>query len=192
VRQGGPALPAQSPARVGHLSPRIPEELRTERLLLRRWRPDDPEALATIYTDPDYLEHMRPLDLEQTRAQIERLDRTWSTEGYGQWAAEDLADGTLAGRIGLLCHRDWPLVDGPVPEVGWVLRRDLWGRGLATEGGRAAIECWREDLDDPRLISITSPANRRSRAVMERLGLKYRGEARWHDHDVVWYALDRA
>jgi len=161
-------------------------------MLLRRWRADDAEALAAIYTDPDYLEHMRALDLEQTRAQIERLDRAWSAEGYGQWAAEDRADGSLAGRIGLLCHRDWPLVDGPVPEVGWVLRRDLWGRGLATEGGRAAIACWREHLDDPQLISITRPANRRSRAVMGRLGLVYGGEARWHDHDVIWHALDRA
>jgi hypothetical protein len=40
-------------------------------------------------------------------------------------------------------------------------------------------------------ISITTPANRRSRAVMERLGVTHRGEERWHGHDVVWYALDR-
>ena len=72
-----------------------------------------------------------------------------------------------------------------------MLHRDWWGRGLATEAGRAGLECWREHLDDPQLISITTPANRRSRAVMERLGLAYRGETRWHGHDVVWYALDR-
>ena len=72
-----------------------------------------------------------------------------------------------------------------------MLHRDWWGRGLATEGGRAGLECWREQLDDSQLISITRPANGRSRAVMERLGLTFRGETHWHGHDVVWYAVDR-
>jgi RimJ/RimL family protein N-acetyltransferase len=75
--------------------------------------------------------------------------------------------------------------------VGWVLHSDFWGRGLATEAGRASIELWRTHLDDPQLISITAPDNARSRAVMERLDLTYRGTAFWHDTDVVWYALDR-
>jgi RimJ/RimL family protein N-acetyltransferase len=173
------------------MTPALPDEVRTERLLLRRWREEDAEPLTEIYAQPEYLEHMRPLDLQGTRAQIERFERSWSKEGYSQWAAEDLESGRLVGRLGILCHRDWPLVDGPVPEVGWVLHRDFWGRGLATEAGRASIECWREHLDDPQLISITTPANTRSWAVMERLGLTHRGTARWHDHDVIWYAIDR-
>ena len=61
-----------------------------------------------------------------------------------------------------------------------MLHRDWWGRGLATEGGRAGLECWREHLDDPQLIAITTLANRRSRAVMERLGLTPRGATNWH------------
>jgi RimJ/RimL family protein N-acetyltransferase len=71
--------------------------------------------------------------------------------------------------------------------------RDLWGVGLATEGGQASVAVWREQLpDEPRLISITTPENRRSRAVMNRCGLTLRGTAHWHGYDVVWYALDRA
>jgi RimJ/RimL family protein N-acetyltransferase len=96
----------------------------------------------------------------------------------------------LVGRVGLFRHHDWPEAPDPV-EVGWVLHPDCWGRGLATEAGRAAVECWREHLDDPQLLSITRPDNARSRAVMERLGLTERGTAHWHDHEVVWYALDR-
>jgi RimJ/RimL family protein N-acetyltransferase len=169
----------------------VPDEVRTDRLLLRRWRPEDAEPLAEIYTQPEYLEHMRSHDLDSTREQIARFERSWRDEGYSQWAAEELESGRLIGRLGMLCHYDWPYVDGRVPEVGWVLHRDFWGRGLATEAGRASIDCWLEHLDDPQLISITTPVNTRSRAVMERLGLTYRGTARWHDHDVVWYALDR-
>jgi len=173
------------------MTPALPDEVRTERLLLRRWRDEDAEPLAEIYAQPEYLEHMPPLDLEGTRGQIERLERSWHEDGYSQWAAEELESGRFIGRLGMLCHRDWPHVDGPVPEVGWVLHRDFWARGLATEAGRASIECWREHLDDPQVISITTPDNRRSRAVMERIGLTHRGTARWRGYDVIWYALDR-
>lgn len=86
--------------------------------------------------------------------------------------------------MGLLRHHDWPEAPEAV-EVGWVLHRDWWGRGLASEGGRAALECWRRHLNDPQLISITIPGIRRSRALVERLGLTFRGETRWHEHDVV-------
>jgi RimJ/RimL family protein N-acetyltransferase len=170
---------------------RVPDEVHTERLLLRRWRPEDAVPLAEIYAQPAYLEHMPRHDLEQTREQVARFERSWEENGYSQWAGVDLECGRLVGRLGMLCHRDWPRVDGPVPEVGWVLHHDFWGRGLATEAGRASIARWREHLDDPQLISITTPANTRSRAVMERLGLTYRGTAHWHGWDVVWYALDR-
>jgi ribosomal-protein-alanine N-acetyltransferase len=134
---------------------------------------------------------MPPLDLEGTREQIERFERRWHEDGHSQWAAEELGSGRLVGRIGILRHHDWPLSASPVPEVGWVLHRDFWGRGLAAEGGRASIECWREFLDDPQLLSITRPGNRRSLAVMARLGMTRRGTARWRGFDVVWYALDR-
>ena len=169
----------------------IPLELRTERLLLRQWRDEDAEPLAAMYAQPEYLEHMPALDLEETRAQLERFRRQWREEGFSHWAVEDPASGLLIGRIGLLRHRDWTPGGTPV-EVGWSLDRAAWGRGLATEGGRAALELWRERLpDDRELISITTPANVRSRAVMERLGLTLRGSTPWRGFDVVWYGIDR-
>ena len=165
----------------------IPRELRTERLLLRQWREGDAGALDEIYEDPDFLEHMPYRDPWE---QIERFAREWDEDGLSHWAAIDPGSGSLIGRIGLMRHHDWPESESPV-EVGWALHRDWWGRGLATEGGRAGLECWREHLDDPQLISITLAENRRSRAVMERLGLTLQGETHWHEHDVIWYALDR-
>jgi RimJ/RimL family protein N-acetyltransferase len=170
----------------------VPAELTTARLLLREWRDEDVGPLHEIYRQPEYLETMPALDLEQTRDQVERFRRCWRDDGYCQWAACQLATGRLIGRIGLLCHHDWPLVDRPVPEVGWVLHHDFLGCGLATEGGQAGVDAWREHLpDEPRLYSFTLPRNTRSRAVMERLGFTRRGQAYWHGYDVVWYALDR-
>ena len=170
---------------------RLPAEVRTERLLLRQWRDDDVEPLAKIYAQPEYIRFMHAKTLEQTREQIERFRRLWAEEGLAHWAAESLETGDLVGRIGLLRHHDWPLEASPV-EVGWTLHRDWTGRGLATEGGRAAVGLWREMLvDDASILSITTPANVRSQAVMGRLGFTERGTALWHDLDVVWYALDR-
>jgi len=165
--------------------------LRTARLLLRQWRTDDLEALAEIYTQPEYLAHMRAVDRDGTAKQIEQFMHRWQDDGVCQWAAVDLGTDRLIGRIGLLRHHDWPLAPSPI-EVGWVLHRDYWGQGLATEGGRAAMDCWRDLLlDDAQLISITVPANDRSRAVMKRLGLTYRGTTLWRGLDVVWYAIER-
>ena len=190
-----PENAAEVAARLGAPPPwaadrRIPRELLTERMVLRRWRPDDAPPLAEIYAQPAFLAHMSALDLDGTRSQIDQFVRRWKDDGFCQWAAVDLATGRLIGRAGLIRHHDWPLSEDPV-EVGWTLHRDYWGRGLATEGGRAAIDCWRDLLDDDQLISITRPANARSRAVMERLGMTLRGATRWRDQDVVWYAIDR-
>lgn len=169
----------------------LPAELRTARLLLRQWREEDVEPLAEIYAQPEYLEHMPARDVAGTAAQIQRFAIEWRNEGFSHWAVEELETRKLIGRVGLLRHHDWPVSESPV-EVGWTLHRGWWGRGLATEGGQAALECWREHLpDDDRLISITTPANVRSRAVMERLGLAYGGTAYWHGADVVWYAIER-
>lgn len=165
----------------------IPTELRTERLLLRQWREEDAEPLGEINAQPEFQEHNGVRD---ARAHVLHFALGWRSDGFSLWAAEELESGRFIGRIGLIRHRDWPEATDPV-EVGWTLHRAWWGRGLATEGGRAALECWREHLDDLQLISITRPANRRSRAVMERLGLSFRGETHWHAHDVIWYAIDR-
>jgi RimJ/RimL family protein N-acetyltransferase len=168
----------------------FPREVLTERLRLRQWRPEDAEPLFRIYLDRQYLEHMTPMDLDETAEQVERLSRTWDEEGFGLWAAEDRRTGAFLGRIGLIRHHDWPLEPGPV-EVGWVLAPEARGRGLATEGGRAAIDAAFAHLDVDRVISIARPGNWPSRRVMERLGLTLRGEADWRGSHMVWYAVDR-
>ena len=144
----------------------IPRELTTERLLLRQWRDEDADALHEIYTQPEYLETMPPLDLEGTRAQVARFQQRWADDGYCTWVACDRETGVLIGRIGVFCHHDWPLSDGPVPEVGWVLHRDWWGRGLATEGGQAGVDAWREHLPDaaaPVLVHAAATTAARAR-----------------------------
>lgn len=169
----------------------VPRELETERVLLRQWEPADVEPLAAIYAEPEFLEHMPALDLEATRRQVEQMAADWESVGFSHWAAVEKASGRLLGRLGLLRHCDWPLSEAPV-EAGWSIGRDFYGRGYATEGGRAAVKAWREHLpgDDP-LICITTAANVRSRAVAERLGFELAGDTHWRGFDVIYYTLHR-
>jgi RimJ/RimL family protein N-acetyltransferase len=167
--------------------PVIPERVETERLVLRPWQPEDAAPLGEIYEQPEFLATMPTAD---ATTEIARWLERWKTDGLAPWAACDRTSGRLIGRIGLLRHHDWPLEPEPV-EVGWALHRDWWGRGLATEGGRASVEVWRETLLDDRLYSFTRPANGRSRAVMERLGMTFGGATAWRGLEHVWYALER-
>ena len=170
----------------------LPVEVVTERLVLRQWLDEDAEPLAALYRKPGYLRHMPARDVAETREQIARFREAWGEVGYAHWVACDRETGRLVGRIGLLPQYDFPDPGGPVPEVGWTLDDDVWGRGLATEGGRVALEAWREHLpEQPRLYSFTVPENRRSRAVMERLGLAYGGVGVRRGLEHVWYHLDR-
>ncbi len=151
------------------------------------WLTEDAVPLDEIYRQPEYLETMPPASAEE---QIAMWVRRWEGDSFSQWAACDRASGQLIGRIGLIRHHDWPLASDPV-EVGWVLHRDWWGRGLATEGGRASVNAWRRYLPDDRLYSFTAPDNVRSRAVMERLGMGYGGATVWRGLEHLWYVLDR-
>ncbi len=151
------------------------------------WLTEDAVPLDEIYRQPEYLETMPPASAEE---QIAMWVRRWEGDSFSQWAACDRASGQLIGRIGLIRHHDWPLASDPV-EVGWVLHRDWWGRGLATEGGRASVNAWRRYLPDDRLYSFAAPDNVRSRAVMERLGMGYGGATVWRGLEHLWYVLDR-
>jgi RimJ/RimL family protein N-acetyltransferase len=168
------------------------EELTTQRLRLRSWAPGDLDAYARIVADPEVMTFMGTGPIGRTAAghQIEHFRALDGLYGTPHWAAEDRATGELVGRVGLFHHPDWPL-DPDNVEVGWMLARAHWGRGLATEGARAAIGYAWERLRTPQVISLTLPANVRSRAVMERLGMTERGREHWRGHEHVWYALDR-
>jgi RimJ/RimL family protein N-acetyltransferase len=89
----------------------------------------------------------------------------WPLRGYGMWAIASRASGRLIGRAGFINPEGWPGL-----ELGWLLARDAWGEGYATEASRAALESGRSRFGAQELISLIRPANLRSIAVAERLG----------------------
>jgi ribosomal-protein-alanine N-acetyltransferase len=147
--------------------------LRTERLLLRRWRDGDREPFAALNADPEVMEHFpRPLTREESDAFIDRMEKHFTEHGFSMWAVEPLSTGSFAGFVGLLVPR-FQAHFTPTVEVGWRLAREHWGRGYATEAARAALTFGFDELLLEEIVSFTVPGNVRSRRVMERIGMTH-------------------
>jgi RimJ/RimL family protein N-acetyltransferase len=147
-------------------------ELDTERLRLRQWRASDRTPFAELNADPRVMEFFPSrLDRQASDALAERIEAKIAQRGWGLWAAELRATGEFIGFIGLQPPAA-QLPCSPCVEVGWRLAQRYWGKGLATEGARAALAFGFGKLGLDEIVSFTVPANRRSRAVMERLGMQ--------------------
>ena len=147
--------------------------LETERIRLRRWREADREPFAALNADPLVMEHFPgPLTREESDAMIARIEAGIEERGFGFLAAEERQTGAFLGFIGLSSPRfEAPFT--PCVEIGWRLARSGWGRGLATEGARAALAWGFEELGLDEIVAFTVPENVRSRRVMEKLGMTH-------------------
>lgn len=163
--------------------------IETAQLILRPWHADDLEELERLFADPD-VRIGRNLPSERIIAIAECSLRQWQRNGFGPWAVRDKATGQWIGRMGLDELDDWPGTQKV--EVGWELHRAWWGKGLATEGGLAALRFGFDEHHLERIISVTAPWNAAARRVMERIGLEYQGSRQWKGVEVVWYAIDRS
>jgi RimJ/RimL family protein N-acetyltransferase len=114
----------------------------------------------------------------------------WEANGVSKWIAYRRADGSLVGRGGMermgageqVTEKIAALLDDDGVwsadrlELGWSLLSSARGEGLATEIGQAGLDYAFGTLSAPSVIAFTERHNVASRAVMERLGMKYAGE----------------
>lgn len=146
----------------------MPDQIVTERLLLRPWRGSDRAPFARINSDPRVMEFLGPpLSTDDSNAMVARIEQHFAERGFGAYAAE--FDGVFIGFIGLNVPSWMP---GRV-EIAWRLAAESWGRGLATEGARAVVKQGFDTLGLDEIVSFTVPTNVRSRRVMEKLGMTY-------------------
>lgn len=140
---------------------------------MRRWRAADREPFAAMNADPEVMRYFpTPLTRGESDALVERIERRFELEGFGLWALEVADTGEFVGFTGL----------NPMPpglpgeggtELGWRLARSAWGRGHATEAGRAALAVAFGEVGLDAVWSLTAAVNERSIAVMERLGMTH-------------------
>jgi RimJ/RimL family protein N-acetyltransferase len=163
--------------------------LETEGLLLRPFREQDLDAYARICADAEVMRFLgdgRTLSRAEAWRQMAFFLGHWRLRGYGLWAAVLKETGALVGRIGLHNPEGWPGL-----EVGWVLDRAVWGRGLATEGGRAALDYAFTALKADHVISVIQPGNARSIRVAERLGERFERRDAPNGIEVSVYGIRR-
>ncbi|MET9885422.1 GNAT family N-acetyltransferase [Streptomyces sp. NPDC006430] len=149
-------------------------EIRTPRLLLRRWTDDDLVPLSEINADPEVMRWIgdgSTLDLEQTAEWIERSEDEWDEEGFGLLAVELLASGELIGAVGLSVPEFLPEVL-PAVQISWRLGRQFWGQGYASEAAHATLEFALQDRGLDRVIAINRAGNEDSENVIRKLGME--------------------
>ncbi|KLL11547.1 MULTISPECIES: GNAT family N-acetyltransferase [Protofrankia] len=139
----------------------------TSRLVLRGWRQADIEPYLAMAVHPDMsLYTSSPSSAGSVWGMTAFQIGHWALNGFGMWIIEDRVTGEFLGRAGLYEEHGWPDI-----EVAWTVRRDQWGRGIATEGARAALEFAFVEAGRDRVISIIHPKNAASIRVAEKLGL---------------------
>jgi RimJ/RimL family protein N-acetyltransferase len=147
------------------------EMMSTERLLMRRWHASDREPFAALNADPEVMRYFASaMTREQSDAFVDKIEAGFEERGWGLWALE--ADGAFIGYTGLQ-PVSFQAGFTPAVEIGWRLARNAWGHGYATEAARAAASYAFAELDLDEIVSFTTTANARSRAVMERIGMTH-------------------
>ena len=144
--------------------------IETPRLRLRALADADLDAFAGMVGDVEVMRYLGtpPFDRNGAWRKMALLAGHWQLRGYGMWAVVDRATSGFVGRVGLWNPEGWPGL-----EVGWILPREQWGRGLATEAAEAALGFAFERLGAHHVISVIHPANARSIRVAERLGERF-------------------
>ena len=165
-------------------------ELLTDRLRFRAFQQRDLDAYAAIVADENvtrYLGDGRPLTRADAWRQMAIFNGHWTLFGFGIWAVEHRESGALMGRIGCFKPEGWPAF-----EIGYVLGRQFWGSGYATEGAAAALHFARAECRPERIISLIRPDNTGSIRVAERLGGRLDGDVEFFGGRSLTYAYDLA
>lgn len=147
--------------------------MKTERLHLREWRKEDLEPFAKLNADPRVMEYFPGLkSRKESDDSAHMVNEHIRKYGWGFWAVSLLQTDEFIGFIGLL-HVPFVAPFTPAVEIGWRLAFDYWGKGYATEGALASLQYGFKTLQLPEIVSFTPVENRRSRAVMERIGMHH-------------------
>ena len=165
------------------------DTIETARVRLRPFTLSDLDGLSRITADPEVMRYIadgRPLTRDETEANLRSIIETFRRRGHGRWAMVEKAGGRLLGYCGLAHPAQSPGI-----ELVYMLDRHAWGRGLATEAGRACLRYGFEELHLETVYALTMPGNQRSRRVLERVGMKFLRDDYYYGYACVCYAIGR-
>ena len=163
-----------------------PAHIETARLRLREFTAQDEAALSALFSCPAVMRFSPsgPLSAAQSRARLDEFLASYAAHGFGKWAVELRASGEVIG----CCGPALAAIDGPPErELGYRLRAEHWGRGLASEAAAAALAHCFGPLRFEQLVGFVEPANTASVHVLGKLGMRYQRRALWLGHAVDIY-----
>ena len=150
--------------------------LNTDRLLLRHLVPEDLGPLYALYRDPDIRTYY-PDGTRTLRETKEELD--WFLHGHphhpelGLWATVERDTGEFLGRCGLL---PWHIQGSDEVELAFMIKKERWREGFATEAAHSIIKHAQKDLGLRRLVCLVMPGNVASVGVAEKVGMSFERE----------------
>ena len=165
--------------------------IETERLVLRRLTPDDLEALAALYRDPDVRRYFPEgtLTYEETKEELAWfIDVYYGKYGFGLWATIHKATREFIGRCGLI---PWTLEGRSEVEVAYLLDKRYWGQGLATEAARAIRDYGFGQLGFTRLVCLVDRENQASANVAQKIGMTFEREGADDKGPYLLYSISR-
>ena len=163
--------------------------LKTERLLLRPFCLTDFQRYAEYCADEEVMRYIGaggPISGTDAWRQMAFFLGHWQLLGHGMWAVQLHESGELIGRAGFLEPEGWPGF-----ELGWLLGREFWGHGFATEAAARALTFARDELHRESVISLIYPENAASIRVAERLGEQFEGRVEVRTIEAAVYGIHR-
>jgi ribosomal-protein-alanine N-acetyltransferase len=161
----------------------------TARLELRPYQPEDVARIHAVYYGDDEARRLTggASTRAQTQATIERYIDLQERKGYSFWAVLERETGDMVGEAGLK-----PFEGGGLDvELGYAFGPAYWGRGYATEAGRAVLSEAFGSLGVTRLVAVTSDDNQGSQHVLHKLGFVADGRREVYGGDFLHFVLER-
>jgi ribosomal-protein-alanine N-acetyltransferase len=162
--------------------------LETDRLVLRRLAPDDFDALARIFNNPNVMKYLglegSPMSREETETFLHSINRHWERHGFGRWIVVAKENNQVIGCSGLRSYEG-------TAELVYLIDEPYWDKGLATEIARACLEFGFTRRGFQKIIAFARPGNAPSRKVMEKIGMRFVLETTVFGVFVVQYEILR-
>jgi len=150
-------------------------------VILRQWKDTDFEPFASMNSDPEVMRYLVPQTVQESRDLFDYLQEEMMERDWGVWAVE--VDSIFAGMVGLHVPK-WQMPFSPCTEVLWRFRQEFWGRGIAYQAAKQAINYGLHQANLENIVTFTTPLNHRSIRLMERLGFE-RDKKNDFDHPEV-------
>ncbi|WP_210608290.1 GNAT family N-acetyltransferase [Priestia flexa] len=144
--------------------------IETKRLILRKMRASDDQALFQIFNDPKAMKfypHIKSVD--ETKLWIQSVQDHDMSYGFSLWTVEKKGEKQILGQCGLLLQK----VDGVIEvELGYLFLQDFWGKGYATEAAQGCINYGFHKLGLTRITALIDPKHHASQKVVVKIGMK--------------------